>query len=553
MSDLLATGPDADRKPRRPAKRRNRRPDLRTGDRRRKVGAQKNARRANKRAAKRRAGGKSRAAAARYAPQTYARAPRILTGFDRHLASRFSYGLTPDLAQQVHRVGGARAWFNNQLSPETIPDWYADQVRSWWPSLAYDATTLWQRNVDKVEGSWVVMTHYQRSLLVRRIMTNRQVHEIMTEFWESHFHVPVGADGVFAFRVNYGDTIRAHALGRFPDLLAAVTTHPAMGMFLDNAQSTKKAPNENLGRELLELHTVGRGHYTEDDVKSSARILTGWRVNSYKTWEVYYSPKDHWTGPVQVMGFTDANTDPDGRGTTARYLSYLATHPATVERLCRKLAVKFVSDNPPAGLVSKLATAWTTSGGDIRHVLRTLVGSPEFAAADTHPAHLKVRDPAEDVIATYRALGATPRRPAGDNDAANAIIWQASSLGASPHAWPRPDGPPQTNDAWSTPNRVLGSYRMHYAMAGTWWPSEGVTYRELAQWLPTKKVTFAQLVDYLCRSILGRPSDRRLLEVACLAVDAKPHVVITRSDQIVRWKMPILLTALLDTPEHLTR
>ena len=476
-------------------------------------------------------------------------APPVLTGEDRLIASRFSYGLTPALARQVRRAGGGRAWFRAQLRPHKIPDRAAERVPGWWPSLSYDAVTLTRRSNDGTEHTGVVMNHYQRQLLCRRILTRRQVLEVMTEFWESHFHVPVNGDGVFGFRRDYGDTIRARALGRFADLLHATTTHPAMGMFLDNAESTRMAPNENLGRELLELHTVGRGRYTEDDVKASARILTGWRVVSWTTWATDYRPGDHWTGPVRVMGFSDPNADPDGRALTRRYTDYLASHPGTVERICRKLATKFVADAPPASLVTKMTRTWRRTGGDIAAVLTTMVEAGEF----TRASRPKVRTPSEDVVATYRALGATPSRPTRDSDAANEIVWQCYHLGDGPHAWPRPDGPPVTNDAWSTPNRVLASYHVHYRMTGGWWPATATGLRRPEQWLPAKRVTMAELVDHLCRTMLGRPSTRRLLTTACRAVDVKPGTRITRSHPVVRRHLPVLLTALLDTPDHLTR
>ncbi len=135
---------------------------------------------------------------------------------------------------------------------------------------------LWQRQINEVEGGWEVMEGYQRWTLLRRMRSNRQVHEMMTEFWLHHLNVPVNGDAAFTYRTSYDRAVRDHALGRFEDLLHATITHPAMGIYLDNAVSTKAHPNENLGRELLELHTVGRGSYGEDDVKNSARILTGW-------------------------------------------------------------------------------------------------------------------------------------------------------------------------------------------------------------------------------------------------------------------------------------
>ena len=135
---------------------------------------------------------------------------------------------------------------------------------------------------------------------------------MMTEFWENHLNVPVNGDAQFTYRASYGDHIREHALGRFSDLLVGAITHPAMLIYLDQATSTKRHPNENLGRELLECHTVGRGSYTEDHVKASARILTGYTVDMWETWQALYNPEEHWRGTVKVMGFRDTQPE-EGR------------------------------------------------------------------------------------------------------------------------------------------------------------------------------------------------------------------------------------------------
>ena len=118
---------------------------------------------------------------------------------------------------------------------------------------------MWAHEQAMTGEAWTAMADYQRWCLLRRMRSKRQLLESVTEFFENHLHVPVHDDGVFGFRADYGRTIRAHALGRFDQMLVAAITHPAMSISLDNANSTKYAPNENLGRELLELHTVGRG------------------------------------------------------------------------------------------------------------------------------------------------------------------------------------------------------------------------------------------------------------------------------------------------------
>ena len=236
----------------------------------------------------------------------------------------------------------------------------------------------------------------------------------MTEFWENHLNVPLNGEPSYLFRRAYGETLRANAFGRYEDILFAAVTHPAMLVYLDNSNSTAEHPNENLGRELLELHSVGIGAYTEDHVKDAARILTGWRVdtqqgNKTPTWVASYIPGDHSVGPVQVMDFTDANAAPDGRDLTRRFIGYLAHHPLTARRIATKLVLKFVRDDAPAALVDRLAQVYLDNDTAIVPVLRALIDSPEFARS----AGAKVRDATEDVVATWRVLGAQVRRPTG--------------------------------------------------------------------------------------------------------------------------------------------
>ncbi|MGZ5399336.1 MAG: DUF1800 domain-containing protein, partial [Nocardioides sp.] len=323
------------------------------------------------------------------ASHTPARVRPLLGTSARLLVSRFSYGVTPALARQVTGKGGARAWFEWQLYPDRISDPDLADLERWWPGLAYSGSQAWERHASEVEPGWVLTANYQRWLLQRRMRSRRQLHEVMTEFWEHHLHVPANGEASFVYRKGYGDAIRQHALGTFEDLLQAAILHPAMLIFLNNAVSTKRHPNENLGRELLELHTVGRGHHSEDDVKNCARVLTGWRVDLWDTWDAWYERDAHWTGQVSVLGFTDPNADPDGRRVSRRMLSYLAHHPATAQRVARKLAVKFVRDDPPQALVDRLAKVYLDNGTAIRPVLRALVASAEFRASDG----LKIRNP----------------------------------------------------------------------------------------------------------------------------------------------------------------
>ena len=228
--------------------------------------------------------------------------PPLLSKPDRHLVTRFSYGLTPELARDVRKAGGGLAWFESQLKPSSVSDKEAGKVDAWWPELTYSPAKLWQRQITGMQGGWEVMANYQRRALQRRMRTHRPVLEMMAEFWENHLNVPVNGDAQFTYRATYGDHVREHALGKFSDLLVGAITHPAMLIYLDQATSTKRHPNENLGRELLECHTVGEGNFTEDHVKASARILTGYTVDMWETWQALYNPEEHWRGTVKVHG-----------------------------------------------------------------------------------------------------------------------------------------------------------------------------------------------------------------------------------------------------------
>lgn len=494
------------------------------------------------------AGSAGRAVAApAYTPGSYPRTA-VLPEPDRHLLSRFSYGITPGLRAEVVAAGGARAWFETQLTTPADP---ADHLHlDWWPHLADSAAQLWENDRSKVRAGWQVMQDYGRRVLLRRILTTHQVREVMTEFWENLLHVPTAADGVFTWRVPYGERLRALALSSYDQLLHHAVTHEAMTIFLSGYDSTRAHPNENLGRELLELFTVGVGHYTEDDVKASARILTGFHIDMWRTFGSSYQPGDHWTGPVRVLDFTSDNSATDGRPVVAAYLSYLARHPLTARRIARRLAVAFVSDDPPAALVDELAAVYLEHDTAVVPVLRALVDSAEFAAA----ADAKLRTPAEDLVATYRLLDVQLSAPTSDSSGANAIIWQAEDLGQAPMAWPRPDGAPLVASAWASPSRVLASMSVHANMTGGWWPTLDMTYRARASWAPELPISFRDLVDHLSRLLHHRPSDATLLEGACLATGiTDPGLQVKADSDVLTWRMPSLLATLLDHPRWYRR
>ena len=476
----------------------------------------------------------------------------LLPKADRHLVTRFSFGLTPELARDVRRRGGAEAWFERQLKPSKINDGRAEAAERWWPSLRLGPGSLWSRQVSGVEAGYEVMDDYVRATLLRRVFSERQVLEVMAAFWENHLHVPAIGDPHFTFRADYGRVIRKHALGRFDEMLLDATTHPANLMYFAADRSTKEHPNENLGRELLELHTVGVGSYTERDVRDSARILTGWTVDR-EAWRALYLYDTHYRGRVQVKGFKDRNRGADGRKVTREYLKHLAHHPDTARHLATKLAVKFVSDDPPASLVRQLAKVYLDNDTAIVPVLRALVASKAFARAEG----AKVRDAGEDVVATLRVLAPTISQPPtgeayGDSNVA-ALLWQTRQIGPAPHTWSPPDGAPIDNAGWSSPSRILGSMATHYGMAGGWNGGEDIRFREPVSWLPRPQLLFSEYVEHMSMRILHRPATGTLMLACKRATGYEADEPVDVDHPLADWMFPRFLATFLDSPAHFTR
>jgi len=266
--------------------------------------------------------------------------------------------------------------------------------------------------------------------LTRDIYSNAQLQEVMTDFWLNHFNVYLHKDEATPYYlVSYErDVIRPRSLGRFEDLLEATAHSPAMLLYLDNSSSMgpdspaaeknkerdtrnsnakKKAPeglNENYARELMELHTLGvNGGYTQADVTQVARILTGWTVDKpQRGGDFKFDENRHEPGAKKVLGkkFNEGG-EQEGR----KLLHMLATRPATARFICRKLAIRFVGDDPPQSLVDRLSKSYMSHDGDVSEVLKTLFHSAEFWEANDYRA--KVKTPLEFVVSAARASNAS--------------------------------------------------------------------------------------------------------------------------------------------------
>jgi uncharacterized protein (DUF1800 family) len=271
--------------------------------------------------------------------------------------------------------------------------------------------------------------------------------ERLVWFWSNHFCV--NADKTVMVGGYEREAIRAHVLGRFSDMLLAVEGHPAMLTYLDNAQSIgpnsvaginrDKGLNENLAREILELHTLGvRSVYSQTDVTDFAKVLTGWTIlppatNPDHGGEFVYLKRAHEPGPQTVVGRTYPDTGTEqGRAV----LADLARHPATARHIAIKLARHFISDEPPAALVERLAQRFLATDGDLKEVALSLIAAPEAWA----PEQAKIKRPGEWIVA---ALRATALR----GDIAR-IIGGTALLGEPLWRPPAPKGFSDDNAAW---------------------------------------------------------------------------------------------------------
>ena len=477
-------------------------------------------------------------------------ATTVPTWRQRHYLNRLGCGFSRSTYAQLRSNGIAAQWLDHQLAPARVSETATGlALPSWFPDAADSPSAKWAAQSSGSKGGWEYAADFAGYSMLRQIYSSRQVLENMVGFWSNHLHVHADTDLGWVHRYSYDQTIRRHALGRYDDLLVATALHPAMLLYLDNWRSVRDAPNENQGRELLELHTVGRSSgYTEAMVKDSAKILSGYTVDAFKTWDGYYDQQRHTTGPVQVLGFTSTNAAADGPQVTVDYLRYLAHHPATAQTIARKLCRHFVADQPSSSVVNAVAQAFRSSGTDITATLRALVAHPDFDASRGR----LVRNPVEDFVATCRVLGVRATRPTSDQSFARSCIWVPETTLL--YQWPRPDGLPLGDTAWSSATRMLNSFRMHWNLTAGWWPTRDVVYRSTgAAWLPQRSIRLDQYVDHLSRMMLGKGSSPRILDAVVAATGYPPGTVVTKDHQVAGWMFVRVVGALLDSPDHMRR
>jgi hypothetical protein len=473
-----------------------------------------------------------------------------------HLLRRATYGPTPASIAEI-RTLGATKWLDRQLAPTSIPDTVSDSLVARLPLSGLSVAGIRA----KVKAgtlpiySWDPMFQVGCAAMARAIWSNRQLYEVMVDFWSNHLNVTCPSGDVWDSRPDYDRTvIRKFAFGRFADMLKASAKHPAMLTYLDNRFSTKAAPNENYGRELLELHTVGLV-YSEADVKNAARLLTGMTV-SWETGAYRYDARSHATGTVKVLGFSRANaTATGGEAVAAALLDHLALHPATAKRIATKLCVRFVADDPPASLVTRLVKVYLDNRSAIVPVLRALFTSPEFAAS----VAAKVRTPFEDVVATVRTMGYGPEKVvAGSNPAGikglQGLYWMLDEAGQAPMSWAPPNGFPDVAAAWASPSGQLIRWNMHLNVVAGWWPNQLIRPANLAtELVGTLPATYGGLVDALAKRLFGRTLAPAHTAALTAFYGRTPASTLKSGDGAVGWALPYLVSLMLNSPYFAVR
>ncbi|GAA0745024.1 DUF1800 domain-containing protein [Dactylosporangium roseum] len=458
-----------------------------------------------------------------------------------HLLRRCTFGPTQADIAAVKQLG-IDAWLDQQLDPANLPDPVADAALKATPTATMAGAADIRAAVKEYDNK--AMNELSRAVIARQIWSTRQLFEVMVDFWNNHLNITSPFDGGWDTRVPYDvNVIRKHALGKFSDMLIASARDPAMMRYLDNTSSDRRNVNENYGRELLELHTVGiDGGYTEKDVRNSAYLMTGRTAARDGTFK--YDQGRHWTGAVKVLGFQHANKSAkDGLAVGDAYLMYLATHPSTARYIARKLAVRFVCDTPPQALVDRLAKTYQESGSAVVPVLKVLFRSLEFWIA----AGLKTRRPLENFVATARVVGTKP-----GSDMARALDDLYSftrKLGQPPLGWEPPDGYPDVATAWSSAAGMLETWNAHRAFVQGQW--KGLSNPKADTLVAQPAATLATYLDVLCNRLIFQPMKPAERDALIKFLGARPETRVT--DPNLGGKLPNLAPLVLDSIYHALR
>ena len=405
-----------------------------------------------------------------------------------HALNRLTYGPRPGDVERVKKMGLER-WIETQLNPQRIDDKALEARLQGLDTLMLDSQTI-QHEIsgparaerrqrrggsldppsEAMRRGREVMTDLQEAKLLRAVYSERQLEEVLVDFWFNHFNVFAGKGATRHYVGEYErDAIRPYVLGNFRDMLEATAKSPAMLFYLDNWLNMSPRPeqgraprearprrargiNENYARELLELHTLGvDGGYTQNDIVEVARALTGWTMRPRQGTGSMFVPALHDRGEKTILGRTIRAGG--GAEELDAVLDIVATHPSTARHIATKLATRFISDTPSKAIVDKAAARFTAARGDLREVVRTIVTSPEFVAADSY--RTKVKTPLEFVASALRLTGAEIRT-------ALPIARELRDMGMPLYMCQPPTGYDETSDTWVSAGALVS--RMNFAV-----------------------------------------------------------------------------------------
>ncbi len=504
--------------------------------------------------------------------------------------TRTAFGPRPGDVEAFDALGATdaerlAAYVDRQLDPAAIDDSAAEAriAESGFETLGKSLEDLWQEHA--LAEDWEVhmqpFWETQLATFLRAIHSERQLFEVMAGFWHDHFSVfaddsPHGSVWVHSDR----DAIRAHALGNFRQLLEAVARTPAMLFYLDNAFNSSEDANENYGRELLELHTLGADAYlgslppdqvpvdgdgwpvgwVEDDVVGAARCLTGWTVDSdWVHWEFGQSGTflywDEWHDhdPKTVIGLDLPAGQPpmaDGRD----LLDRLCRHPATGHHLATKLCRRLLGDSPPPAVVDAAAAVFTDhwqDGDQIARVVRTILLAPEFLATWGD----KVKRPFQIAVSSFRGAGGDLPFRLGDG-VTEWFYWEYYQTGQPLFSWHPPNGYPDFKAAWNTTAPRVMCWRLANFFVQVWDEDDEVPYFDLLAQTPAEVLSASALVEFWSRRILGRalPAGDEQTLVVFMAQGAGPFDDLPlRTDWETQERLRAMVALILMSPSFLWR
>jgi uncharacterized protein (DUF1800 family) len=388
---------------------------------------------------------------------------------------RLAFGPRPGDVERVMQIGVDR-WIDEQLHPERIADRPTDARIANYETLSMSSRDIFDkfykpivearrakknnanveemmRDIPRDQRPRRVIAELTAQRLIRATESERQLNEVMVDFWMNHFNVfaPKGLDRVLVTSYER-DVVRPRIWGRFEDLLMATAKSPAMLFYLDNARSRGGALNENYAREIMELHTLGvDGGYTQKDVTELARVLTGWTI-AREGQGFIFRPAFHDRGAKSVLGSRIAAGGGVEEGETM--IRLLARHPATAHRIAYKLCQRFIADEPPASAVDRVAQTFLASRGDLRQTVKAVIDSAEFR--DPKYFRAKVKTPFEYAVSAVRAVGGELIDPLP-------LARQLQQMGEGLYLSQPPTGYSDTAQAWVSTGGLMA--RLNFALA----------------------------------------------------------------------------------------